>query len=184
MKKIKKKIFKLIKIIMKLKLIIALLLSCICTYIQSVNDYFIEAESFVDKDGWVVDNQSMMQMGSPYLHHGLGVPVSDATHTVTLSKGGRFEVRFNGVASDTIFGTKHVDWHWQDGGLVRLQTGKNQITLHDLTGFNGRCDAIYLTADFRRPPPENMPELKDLMEKGVGTPGFFPPLKIQDSLER
>jgi len=58
---------------MKLKLIITLLLPFISTYIQAANHYLIEAESFVDKGGWVVDNQSMMQMGSPYLMaHGVG----------------------------------------------------------------------------------------------------------------
>jgi len=166
-------------------------------------DYFIEAESFVDKGGWVVDNQSMMQMGSPYLMaHGLGVPVSDASHTVMISKGGRFkvwvrtrdwvktwdkqgspgrfELRFNGAASDTIFGTKHADWHWQDGGLVTLQTGKNQITLHDLTGFNGRCDAIYLTTDLRRSPPENIPELTAFREQKQGLSQVSKEMKSYD----
>ena len=40
----------------------------------------VEAEQFADLGGWVVDQQFMDQMGSPYLlAHGLGVPVRDAT---------------------------------------------------------------------------------------------------------
>jgi len=39
----------------------------------------LEAEQFADPGGWDVDQQSMDQMGSPYLlAHGLGVPVRDA----------------------------------------------------------------------------------------------------------
>ena len=45
----------------------------------------VEAESFENLGGWVVDQQFMDQMGSPFLlAHGLGVPVRDAVTTVTL----------------------------------------------------------------------------------------------------
>jgi len=40
------------------------------------NEVLIEAESFKNKGGWVVDPQFVEQMGSPYLlAHGLGKPV-------------------------------------------------------------------------------------------------------------
>ena len=46
----------------------------------SAQSVFIEAEGFKNPGGWTNDNQSMMQMGSPYLiAHGLGRPVQDAT---------------------------------------------------------------------------------------------------------
>ena len=49
----------------------------------------VEAESFDDPGGWVVDQQFMDQMGSPFLlAHGLGVPVQDAVTTVTLPATG------------------------------------------------------------------------------------------------
>ena len=39
---------------------------------MKADNIFIEAESFDKKGGWVLDNQSMGQMGSPYLlAHGL-----------------------------------------------------------------------------------------------------------------
>lgn len=38
------------------------------------NTLLIEAESFANKGGWVVDQQFVEQMGSPYLlAHGLGI---------------------------------------------------------------------------------------------------------------
>ena len=39
---------------------------------------FVEAEQFANHGGWELDQQSMEQMGSPYLlAHGLGIPVRD-----------------------------------------------------------------------------------------------------------
>ena len=140
-------------------------------------DIFIEAESMTEHGGWVIDQQSMMQMGSPYLMaHGLGVAVEDATTTINIEQGGRykmwvrtrdwtrrwgrdesagrFEIVINGKTVKTTFGTENENWHWQDGGMVRLKSGENTISLHDLTGFNGRCDAIYFAADKTTTPPD------------------------------
>ena len=36
-------------------------------------------------------------------------------------------------------------WYWQKGGTYHLTKGTHEIALHDLTGFDGRCDAIILT---------------------------------------
>ena len=45
----------------------------------------VEAEAFAAHGGWVLDQQFMDQMGSPYLlAHGLGRPVADARTTVTF----------------------------------------------------------------------------------------------------
>ena len=48
----------------------------------------VEAESFKQPGGWVLDTQFIESMGSPYLlAHGLGQPVKDATTTVNLHPG-------------------------------------------------------------------------------------------------
>ena len=53
----------------------------------------VEAEAFADTGGWVVDQQFMDQMGSPYLlAHGLGEPVKDATTTVAFPSAGKYRV--------------------------------------------------------------------------------------------
>lgn len=141
---------------------------------QSEHDIWLEAESMSDCGGWVVDQQSMMQMGSPYLMaHGMGRAVEDASTDITLDKSGKyrmwvrtrdwtrrwgkeqsagqFQVVINGKPSKVTFGTEKAEWHWQDGGIVRLKSGVNKISLHDLTGFNGRCDAIYFAYRQLRP---------------------------------
>src|SRR5207244_8258306 len=44
------------------------------------------------------------------------------------------------------------DWHWEDAGQVELPEGEIELVLHDLTGFDGRCDAIFLTPGDTVPP--------------------------------
>jgi FAD dependent oxidoreductase len=130
---------------------------------------FLEAEQFADLGGWDLDQQSMDQMGSPYLlAHGLGVPVKDAVTTVTfLSAGnyrvwvrtrdwvapwkapgapGKFQLLLDGKPLPEIFGTKNADWHWHDGGVVKIGE-RATVALHDLTGFEGRCEAILFCKD-------------------------------------
>lgn len=54
---------------------------------------FVEAEQFQNHGGWELDQQSMDQMGSPYLlAHGLGIPVADATTKVEFPSAGRYRV--------------------------------------------------------------------------------------------
>ena len=133
-------------------------------------DVLVEAEQFDDYGGWIDDSQFMDQMGSPFLlAHGLGRPVKDATTTVELPAAGtyrvwvrtrnwvapwkaarapgRFQLLVDGKPLETEFGTEGAAWHWQDGGRIVIDKHKVAFALHDLTGFEGRCDAILLAAD-------------------------------------
>lgn len=131
----------------------------------------VEAEDFDDYGGWVLDSQFETTMGSPYLlAHGLGRPVGDATTGITVANGGEYEVwvrakdwvpsyhpgRFklsiNGVTLETEFGANDRDWSWQSAGMIALPKGEVSLALHDLTGFDGRCDAIYFSPDGTAPP--------------------------------
>ena len=150
----------------------------------------LEAEQFDDFGGWVLDQQSMDQMGSPYLlAHGLGIPVKDATKTVGIpSPGtyrawvrtrdwvapwkapgapGKFQVLIDGKPLETTFGTVGEKWHWQDGGLVELGA-QIQVALHDLTGFEGRCDAVLFSKDLGFAPPNERAELTRFRRRILG----------------
>ncbi|MEN6455496.1 MAG: FAD-dependent oxidoreductase [Prolixibacteraceae bacterium] len=154
----------------------------------------IEAESFSNKGAWVIDQQSMDQMGSPYLlAHGLGIPVQDAVTSVQIPKKGnyrvwvrtrdwvapwgmpgnpgKFQVLLDKKPLETIFGTEGAEWHWQDGGTVSLNKGSMEIALHDLTGFAGRCDAIILTRDAGFIPPNENDELSWFRRHNLNLPG-------------
>ena len=141
-------------------------------------EILVETESFSNHGGWKLDTQFIREMGSPYLlAHGLGTPVSDATTTIEVKKAGsyqlyartkdwvarwdakgqpgRFQIIVNGKTLNTTFGTIGAKWHWQVGGTVELKKGKNSLNLRDLTGFNGRCDAIYLSTGDKSPPNDS-----------------------------
>ncbi|MCV7071733.1 FAD-dependent oxidoreductase [Mycobacterium rufum] len=115
-------------------------------------------------------------MGSPYLlAHGLGSPVADATTTMAVHEAGRFHVwvrtkdwvpshhpgRFTVTVDDITlepeFGASGRDWSWEQAGVVELPQGEVSLVLHDLTGFEGRCDAIFFGRD-DTPPPEGAGE--------------------------
>lgn len=160
---------------------------------RSAAPVLIEAEGFADHGGWVVDAQFMDTMGSPYLlAHGLGEPVADARTSADIPVAGefrvwvrtmdwvarwkapgtpgRFQVLINGRPLRTTFGTVGAEWHWQDGGLVTLPKGPAAVALHDLTGFEGRCDAILLSRDVAFTPPNADPEMADFRRACLGQP--------------
>ncbi|KAK5996246.1 hypothetical protein PT974_04678 [Cladobotryum mycophilum] len=131
----------------------------------------VEAESFDDFGGWVMDSQFELEMGSPYLlAHGNGIPVKDAITTIDIPQEGsyniwvrakdwvashhpgRFNVIISGITLDTVFGANSQDWMWQFGGRMQLAKGPTKVALHDLSGFCGRCDAIFFSIDDTPPP--------------------------------
>lgn len=58
-----------------------------------MNHIFIEAESFKNKGGWVVDTTSMENIHSAYLMaHGMGIPVADAFTTFEVQDSGEFYI--------------------------------------------------------------------------------------------
>ena len=53
----------------------------------------VEAEGFAETGGWVIDQQFMDEMGSPFLlAHGLGTPVADAVTDVKFPETGEYRV--------------------------------------------------------------------------------------------
>ncbi|MGV8095795.1 MAG: hypothetical protein AB2L24_28420 [Mangrovibacterium sp.] len=106
---------------------------------ENYKQILIEAQNFDQKGGWVVDQQFMEQMGSPFLMaHGLGIPVADATTPVQFPEEGEyrvfvrtrnwagywtdadapgiFQLLVNGKPLDTVFGAQSTEWDWQYGG--------------------------------------------------------------------
>ena len=134
----------------------------------------VEAESFANRGGWVLDSQFVEVMGSPYLlAHGLGRPVAAAQTSATLptagvyrvwartrdwipdhpNSPGRFRIAIDGGELAPDFGTVKGDWAWQDGGLVTAATAAVTLEPRDLTGFDGRCDAVCFAGPGEAAPP-------------------------------
>ncbi len=148
-----------------------------CFHAQA-QQLLLEAESFENHGGWKLDTQFIDNMGSPYLlAHGLGRPVDDATtrikfpepgeyHVFVRTKDwvaqwsapgqpGRFQVLVNDQPISQTFGTQGRDWFWHDGGKIQIDQLDVKISLHDLTGFEGRCDAILFSKSPESPPNDS-----------------------------
>ena len=133
---------------MKIKYLpILLLLIAGCSSEQS-DIILLEGEGFAKKGGWVIDQQFMDQMGSPYLlAHGIGKPVEDAETTVEISQQGEYHVfvrtwnwvspwtqdyspgEFQGLGNyqplEITFGKEGTEWSWIYGGAVNITQSKN-----------------------------------------------------------
>ncbi len=168
----------------KLLLFFVMTLFCVSVFAQK-NILLVEAESFANKGGWAVDQQFMDLMGSPFvIAHGMGIPVKDAStpfqfpevgkyrmfvrtrnwaaRWTTKDAPGKFQILINGKAVAPVFGTESIEWSWQDGGVIDIRKVKSTLALKDLTGFNGRCDAILFTSDLSYMPPSDVQKLAEL----------------------
>lgn len=175
---------------------LALLMVCLAAFIPAAapaaEAVLLEAENFDSLGGWVVDQQLMDQMGSPFLlAHGLGDPVRDASIRARFPSAGRyhvwvrtrdwvapwkvdgapgkFQVLLDGKPLPVTFGTEGAEWHWQDGGVAQVKR-EAEVALHDLTGFEGRCDAIFFCADLDFRPPNELAALTQFRRQCLNLP--------------
>jgi hypothetical protein len=172
---------------------------------------FVEVETFSDPGGWEIDTQFVETMGSPYLlAHGMGRPVADARTRMVFSRPGTyrvyartrdwvvypsdyqpapggirpgaFQIIVDGKILPEILGANNNGaWNWQIAGRVEIGSGSVELALHDLVGFDARCDALLFVStdvgDFS--PPDSGPELEALRgallgwEKGPEDVGEF-----------
>lgn len=163
----------------------------LCGIADAVEYKLVEAESFTNTGGWLVDQQFVEVMGSPYLiAHGLGKAVADAVTTVQFtntgvyrlwvrtknwtadegSAAGPFKVSLNGVDVPKTFGASGVDWFWEDGGLVQITNSTVEIRLRDRYGFDARCDALFFTSDTNYVPPNADPQMAQWRRQMLGLP--------------
>lgn len=173
-----------------------------------MNSLFIEAESFEHLGGWLVDSQSMESIHSSYIMaHGMGVPVEDATTKIVIEKegeysvwaltrdwtavwdvkesAGKFTVKIDGDELSETLGTNGAKWAFQKAGKLFLNRGEHTLSLCDKTGFNARCDALYLTESDEIPSSDikdidalraqeisDFPKIFDLVVVGGGIAGI------------
>lgn len=172
------------------RLLLPLLL--LCSNLSATN-IWLETENFSEKGGWVLDQQFMDLMGSPYLMaHGMGRPVPDASTVVDIPENGKwhvyvrtfnwtspwtsqdgpgaFKVKLGGNTLKAVLGTKGDRWQWEYAGKVSLKAGKTSVSLSDMTGFNGRCDALYLTTEEGDVPPSESIALKTFRNNLLNLP--------------
>ncbi|PKQ64266.1 pyridine nucleotide-disulfide oxidoreductase [Labilibaculum filiforme] len=156
---------------------------------KAQNRLLIEAESFENKGGWKVDQQYFDIMGSSYLlAHGMGEAVEDATTKITFpSKGkyyiwlrtkdwapypigpGKFTLKIGNEYLKEFGATGEKGWKWYEGGSITIKEPADvQLVLKDLTGFAGRCDAIYFSSNKKDVPPNNLESMNSWRKKLLG----------------
>ena len=151
-------------------------------------ELFVEAESFSVKGGWQVDQQFMDMMGSPYLiAHGAGVPVEEASAQVRLpGRGewhlfvrtfnwvspwydgegpGKFKVAVDGDELSETLGAAGSKWMWQYAGSFETASRNISVALKDMTGFDGRCDALYFSRVKNPELPEDVAGMRELRSR-------------------
>jgi hypothetical protein len=174
--------------------------STIAQPFNSQTTVFVEAESFENKGGWVVDQQFIDSMGSSILlAHGMGEPVNNAQTTIKFPKAGRynlfvrtrnwvapwtkeyapgrFQLIIDGKIYPTTFGTEGDAWHWQRGKEPVAITADHldkTLELLDLSGFDGRVDAICLSCDENFMPPNDIKVLKKYRREALRLPDITP----------
>jgi ribulose 1,5-bisphosphate synthetase/thiazole synthase len=179
-----------------MKIFSILLSSALALSSLSAQQVWVEAESFANPGGWMLDTQFIDIMGSPYLlAHGMGTPVKNAETEVTVSAPGsykvwvrtknwvgpwdapgapgKFQVSVNGKVLDKVLGTEGKDWLWEEAGTAEL-TSSTKLSLVDLTGFDGRVDAILLSKDASFTPPGELAATNQLRRKLLGLPEKAP----------
>lgn len=152
----------------------------------------VEAESFDNPGGWVVDPQFEQQMGSPYLlAHGIGKPVENASTKVRFESNGeyhvwvrtknwvpgewaapgRFQLKIDNKTIDKTLGLRS-GWGWEYVDKVPVSNKEVDLELVDLTGFDGRCDAIYFSTSDKEPPSSSkkLAEWRKLMKAEPNDP--------------
>lgn len=176
------------------KLLSCLFLSCV-VHVTWASVLWVEAESFRQKGGWSVDQQFIDQMGSSYLlAHGMGVPVKEASTKVCFpqkgtyhvyvrtynwtapwcdGKGpGRFKIKVGRKILPATLGCEGKNWEWQYAGKVAVKEGEEEVSLKDLTGLDGRVDAIYFTIRAEDVPPAGGKELENFRRNMCQLPAF------------
>lgn len=159
------------------------------------NSLLLSASRFDNLGGWTLDQQFMEQMGSSYLlAHGLGIGVEDATteahfpcmgnyyifvRTINwsaqfapeASPAGQFTITLDGTPITLPLGNKAPKWEWQKAGMVEISEGRHTVGLHDLTGFDARCDAILFTT-LDEAPAEGVEAIDELRRNmfAIGAP--------------
>jgi hypothetical protein len=87
---------------------------------------------------------------------------------------GIFKVAVDGKPLPPTFGQKSTEWYWEPAGVVDITKRTVEIRLHDLTGFEGRCDAVLFSTDHTLVPPNAGKAMAQFRRKLLGLPEVAP----------
>lgn len=88
---------------------------------------------------------------------------------------GKFQILINGKKLENVLGVHSSVWSWQKAGSFTISDSPQvEVELQDLTGFDGRVDALVFTQEESCPIPDNPLELESLRCEALGLPEIIP----------
>lgn len=149
---------------------------------------WLEAEGFADYGAWRLDTQFTHKMGSAYLiAPGVLKPIADAKTMLDVPRAGvwrawvrtkdwlpafspgTFALVVNGTQGARLGASKRTGWGWERAGDFRLDAGRVEVALRDLSGAFARCDAILFTTDLSYVPVEDEDAVDHSLPEGTPT---------------
>lgn len=154
---------------MKKRLLACTLLTIGFTKAKAQRSYFMEAEDFSIRGGWIVEKPVGGGVSGKQILRVIsgGVKAADALTVIRVKEAGEYTVWARTVDfPDDRPGTRvfrvlvndepmaqesgrhgHADYRWEKAGVARMDTGENVIQLRDSRGNYPRVDALFLTAE-------------------------------------
>lgn len=137
--------------------------------VQAQKSYFIEAEDFRIRGGWIAERPPGVTVSGHQILRVLSgkVKAADALTVINIKEPGEytvwtrtvdypdnrpgtrlFRVLVNDVPLQKESGAHGKDgYHWEQAGTVKLESGENVIQLRDSRGNFARVDALFFTAE-------------------------------------
>ncbi|MBO9152152.1 hypothetical protein ACFOTA_08035 [Chitinophaga sp. GCM10012297] len=149
---------------------------------KAQRSYFLEAEDFSIRGGWIVEKPPGGGVSGKHILRVIsgGVKAADALTVVRIQQAGEYTVwtktvdfpgnrpgsrLFQVLVNDVPLAQEsgkhgHADYRWEKAGVARMDTGENVIQLRDSRGNYPRVDALFLTAENISPDKANLPTFK------------------------
>lgn len=176
--------------------------------LHAQQSYFIEAEDFNFKGGWMAEKPvGGVNISNNNILRVLGgkVKAADAIAVIRVKTAGNytvwvrsidypannpgtrlFRVAVNEQALEESGKHGKDSYYWEKAGSAKMDTGENVIRLQDSRGNFGRCDAVLLTTETFNPNEQELARLQKFKTEQVAVkanpaslPVTIPPAKIK-----
>lgn len=97
------------------------------------------------------------------------VPITGLLLGMMAKDQEEFTLKIGNKKLPIVLGDEGNQWMWQPAGKISVKAGNSNLALKDLTGFNGRCDAIYFTTEKATTSNETV-QLTDFRKKMLDIP--------------
>lgn len=167
---------------MKKQLLACTLFTLCFTKAKAQRSYFMEAEDFSIRGGWIVEKPAGGGVSGKHILRVIsgGVKAADALTVIRVKEAGEYTIWaktvdfpndrpgtrvFQVLVNDEPMANEpgahgHADYRWEKAGVARMDTGENVIQLRDSRGNYPRVDALFLTAENIAPDKINPEQYK------------------------